>query len=320
MDLETRGHLLPAADSSVGIDWEETACLSCGCDTWTPLVEAPDRTPGGDGLWFMVVRCQECGLCFTNPRPNFASIARFYRADYPPHQPKEHALQGPHWWRRLPIPRGGEALRKHLPWHGHGRLLDFGCGAGSFLVRMRQQGWSAVGVDASESTVAYLRDQLGLEAFAGSLPHPALEDGSFDVITMWQSLEHVHQPLSVVQAAFHLLAPGGKVIVAVPNIDSLAFRWFGSAWSGLDLPRHLVHFGPATLRLMLHRAGFRVGRARMIRRSGWLRDSARHAASHFPGNNPWFTLMKGKTASNLAGWYAYLTGQADCMMATGTKR
>src|SRR5262249_8349053 len=74
--------------------------------------------------------------------------------------------------------------------------------------------------------------------------------------------------------ARRLLAPGGKVIVAVPNIDSLQFRWFGAAWYGLDLPRHLTHFTPDTLKAMLQRAGFGVRRMRMVRHSDWLRSSA----------------------------------------------
>ena len=108
-----------------------------------------------------------------------------------------------------------------------------------------------------------------LHAFSGSLPHPALEERSFDVITMWQALEHVHQPLEILQSAHQLLCPGGKIIITVPNIDCLAFHLFGTAWNGLDLPRHLVHFSPTTLRLMLKRAGFRPGRVTMVRRS-WL--------------------------------------------------
>jgi SAM-dependent methyltransferase len=165
-----------------------------------------------------------------------------------------------------------------------------------------------------------LRDELGLRAFSGSLPHPALENASFDVITMWQSLEHVHQPLDVLRAANQILAPGGTLIVAVPNIDSLAFRWFGSAWSGLDLPRHLVHFTPETLRLMLGRAGFEARRVCMARRGGWLRASARLATHHFPHQTRWFRWLQRKSMSNFASWFGYWTGQADCLMVTATRK
>lgn len=308
--------------ASHGVDWEECDCLSCGSESWAALVEAPDQAPGSAGLWFMVVKCQECGLCFTNPRPRASAIDGFYGRDYPPHLPSVEPPHRPRWWQvfRVLGKPSGDRLRKMLPWHGDGRLLDFGCGGGSFLLRMREQGWLVTGVDTSESTALSLRGQFGLHVLTGSLPHPDLDDASYDVVTMWQSLEHTHEPLEILRSAFRVLVPGGKLIVAVPNIDSLAFRWFGSAWNGLDLPRHLVHFSPATLKSMLQRAGFRVGRVRMIRRSGWLRTSARQASRHFAGKNRWFSWLQGKSASNLASWYAFLTRQADCMMITAVKR
>src|SRR5947209_19948119 len=76
----------PAASSETSVEWEETPCLLCGSDRWTPLVESPDQAPGGLGLWFVVVQCHECGLCFTNPRPTPAAIGRFYPNLYPPHR------------------------------------------------------------------------------------------------------------------------------------------------------------------------------------------------------------------------------------------
>src|SRR5205807_10331969 len=121
-------------------------------------------------------------------------MSPFYPAAYAPHQLTAQApIKGGRWWHRLPlVGRRPDLLRKRLPLHGQGRLLDFGCGSGSFLLRMRRQGWKVTGLDASEAVVDRLRRQLGLHALCGSLPHPALADASFDVITMWQSLEHTH--------------------------------------------------------------------------------------------------------------------------------
>jgi SAM-dependent methyltransferase len=296
------------------IDWEECDCLLCGGRQWTPLVEAPDRFRTG-GRWFLVVQCNDCGLCFTNPRPSPESIGRFYQPDYPSHRaPTKPDVPGkwrPNWF-------GQARLRKNMPLHGQGRLLDFGCGSGSYLMRMHRQGWQVTGVDQSAQAVRCVREDLGLPALVGSLPHPQLEPGSFDVITMWQSLEHVHWPADVLQSARRLLAPGGKLVIAVPNIDSLPFRWFGQTWNGLDLPRHLTHFAPWTLRLMLHRTGFRPGAVRMVRRSGWLRSSAQLACRQVPAAPRLYRWLRGRTTSNLASWYSFLTRQSDCMMVTAT--
>src|SRR5262249_32615430 len=100
--------------------------------------------------------------------------------------------------------------------------------------RMRAAGWSVAGLDTSESAVDRLR-AAGLDVHLGTLPNPLWSEPCFEAITMSQSLEHVHQPLEVLRAAFRLLAPGGKLLVTAPNFASAAARWFGPAWYGLDL-------------------------------------------------------------------------------------
>lgn len=311
-------NLVASASSGLGVEWEEVSCLLCRGRDWSVLVEARDPTPNSAGLWFAVVQCQDCGLCFTNPRPGPSSIGQFYPADYRPHfaPPKRQKTLGlsqrfRRWLR-------GDS-RKVLSWHGQGRLLDFGCGGGSFLERLHLQGWKVTGLDVAPAAVDRVRNSLNLPALVGSLPHPALQKASYDVITMWQALEHVHEPTAILRAAHRLLAPGGKLVVSVPNIDSLAFRWFGSCWYGLDLPRHLTHFAPWTLRLMLVRAGFDVGAVRMVRHSSWLRGSARLAGQTGRALR-WRACLNSGIASSLASWYACRTGQADCMMVTAYKR
>jgi SAM-dependent methyltransferase len=183
---------------------------------------------------------------------------------------------------------------------------------------MHERGWQVTGLDFSALAVHRIRSGLGLPALLGSLPHPELAPKSFDVITMWQSLEHVHDPQEVVCQSHELLVPGGKLVVAVPNIDSQAFRWFGPAWYGLDLPRHLTHFSPVTLQVMMERAGFQVRSVRMVRHSSWLRASAR-LTHRFPFKPYWRRWLIYKAMSRLATWYSYCTRQSDCIMATAEK-
>jgi len=197
--------------------------------------------------------------------------------------------------------------------------LDFGCGAGGFLDRMRQLGWQVTGLDTSPAAVQRVCKELGIDALAGSLPHAGLaDDDRFDLVTMWQSLEHVHQPLSVLREARRLLVPGGMLVLSVPNIDSLPFRWFGPAWFGLDLPRHLTHFTPPTLRQMLEKAGFRVRSLQQVRHSDWLRASA-ELADQLGRKTRWQRWLRTRAGSNLAAWYSHLTRQADCLQATAVK-
>jgi SAM-dependent methyltransferase len=209
--------------------------------------------------------------------------------------------------------------RKYLKPHGQGRLLDFGCGGGSFLARMSRQGWEVTGLDVAVPCVERIRNDLHLPAHVGTLPHPEIRLESFDAITMWHSLEHVYDPARVLRQAYFHLVPGGKIFIAVPNIKSLAFDCFGRSWYGLDLPRHLTHFSPQTLRWMLERAGFEVGTVRMIRQSAWVRWSARLNNAGNP-HSGWRRFLAGKWLSRPLAWYSCLSQRSDCMMVTATRR
>jgi SAM-dependent methyltransferase len=278
------------------------------------LLEAADPLPGADPeLSFRVVRCSGCGLTYTNPRPTPESIGRFYPADYSPYQYRATA-EAP----QLRRPRR-DSFAAVLPTVPNGRLLDFGCGAGELLREMNARGWRVTGLDFSPAMVRHVREQLGLAAVEGTLPHADLPAGSFEAVVMSQSLEHVHDPLRVLRAAHRLLTPGGKVVVAVPNIDSLPFRWFGADWWGLDVPRHLTHFSPHTLGLMLTRAGFRVESVRGVRHNSWLRRSASRAARNADQYALWQRVLRYRLPGSLAGWYCALRNQANCILATGVR-
>jgi SAM-dependent methyltransferase len=297
----------PAPISPSTLRWEETRCLLCNCHHWHTLIEAPDFQ-GGTGLLFAVVQCDECGLCYTNPRPVGHCLSRFYPNDYRPHQTAAPARGLRKWLNRH------RKETSPLPWHGQGRLLDFGCGGGAFLAKMRSHGWRVTGIDNSATTVLRVRAEMGLQVLVGSLPHPDLDPESFDFVTMWHALEHVPDPRSVLREARRLLDPTGKLLIAVPNIDSLAFRVFGQHWFGLDVPRHLTHFTPWTLHLMLERCGFQVESLRMVRHSAWLRHSARLACRRRSASLVQRGL-KTKFLSRLAAFYSYVTQQADCILA-----
>ncbi len=232
----------PAAEESA-IEWEDAPCPQCGNMLSRPVLEAADNAPAGGGLRFGVVQCLRCDLWYTNPRPGPNSIGRFYPEDYHPHRaprrPRTKWLPGRDWLSRC---LGRPCRERHcLPIVGQGRLLDFGCGNGEFLLRMRDRGWQVTGLDSSAKVIQLLRREHGVSGHIGSLPHSDLAPGSFDAITMWASLEHVHQPLQILREAHRLLAPGGRLYVEVHNVESWGQRLFGPHWFSLDLPRHLTH-------------------------------------------------------------------------------
>jgi SAM-dependent methyltransferase len=141
-----------------------------------------------------------------------------------------------------------------------GRLLDVGCATGIFLDGMRRLGWHVAGVEPSSSAVAYARVRFDLDIFAGRLEDAHYPAASFDVVTLWDVLEHVHEPRVVLAEIARILRPGGLLVLSLPNPDSLEARLLGSHWLGWDLPRHLNLFRPMFLQRHLANAGFRTKR------------------------------------------------------------
>jgi 2-polyprenyl-3-methyl-5-hydroxy-6-metoxy-1,4-benzoquinol methylase len=279
-------------------------------------LEAGDNDQSQMGRRYSVVECARCKLWYTNPRPTAESIGKFYADDYRPHQsPKSASLKTSLFRRLQALAMGRPCLERHyLPLHGKGRLLDFGCGGGEFLLRMRKQGWMVRALDSSEKVIGHLRGKYGLRGHVGTLPHPDLAPESFDVITMWASLEHVHQPLDVLRSAYKLLAPGGRLYLQVHNIDNWDRSLFGPHWFSLDLPRHLTHFSEETLAKTLEVAGFRVASMRKISHPSSTRKSltiAKKAGSISLGKR----LLGLKPVYMLRSWMAYLAGAGDHLFA-----
>jgi SAM-dependent methyltransferase len=297
------------------VNWEDVPCPLCAHEHWRPLLEAADADPGAGGLRFAIVRCERCGLLYTNPRPDVEAMGRFYRPSYAAfHKPKLLRNLSRRWYPFARLIGRPCRERRVLPWHGQGRLLDFGCGGGKFLLRMQDQGWKVVGLDRSSEIVRQVRSQLGVNALSGTLPHASIQPASFDIITMWSTLAHVHQPLAALHEAHRILVPGGRLYVEVPNIGSWAFRWFGSRWTGLDLPRHLTHFSADTLRMMLESAGFRVLSTKTVVHPDWLRSSARRAGRE-RGSPYLLRLLRLKPIAHITSWLGYVMGRADSIMS-----
>jgi SAM-dependent methyltransferase len=141
------------------------------------------------------------------------------------------------------------------------QVLDIGCNLGSFLAALRDRtGCSVVGLEPAPTPAQYAREHFHLDVREAYLEDvvDSLTPASFDVITLWHVLEHLWAPRRALQIIHSLLKPGGTLIVEVPNFDDPLRRVFGGFWSHIDVPRHLLHFTPRTLRNLLEGAGFTV--------------------------------------------------------------
>lgn len=139
-----------------------------------------------------------------------------------------------------------------------GRVLDVGCGPGHLLARFRTLGWETVGTEMTPEAAAIPRERHGLDVRAGELRSLNLEVGSFDAVVSWHTLEHMRDPLGVLDDMARVLKPGGLLFISVPDFFSPEARARPSAWFHLDVPRHLAHFPAEVLRAQLRTRGFSI--------------------------------------------------------------
>ena len=209
---------------------------------------------------FSFVQCTRCGLVRLHPRP--ADMAPFYPDDYESyashegraHSPLSAVARSYGSYKRARIVERASGLRG-------GAVLDVGCAGGAFLEVMRGRGWQVCGVEPNASAVSHAH-RRGLDVLQGELEAVSLPPEHFDVVTLWDVLEHVPDPLSTLRAAHRALKPGGALVLRVPSPLSLDVRLFGRYWAGLDAPRHLWLFSRTTLDKLLLLAGFRTASRR----------------------------------------------------------
>ncbi len=262
------------------------ACPLCGSDARSILHEGlqDHAFRSAPGKWTLH-RCANCGCGYLDPRPNAATIGLAYERYYT-HQggPADStfarlrrgiadaylndrfgtsypdALPGGHHLARL-LPRSRRYLDVSYARHlgtaegDNTHLLDIGCGNGAFLQFATHLGWTAEGIDNDAAAVAAAR-AAGCNVVLGSLDDLPFRKGHYRHVTLSHVIEHVHDPLKLLGQCLELLAPGGRLWLETPNLQSVGHDVFGSAWRGLEPPRHLVLFDQRTLTLALAGAGF----------------------------------------------------------------
>jgi SAM-dependent methyltransferase len=201
-----------------------------------------------------IVRCVRCGLIMTSPRDDDVTLGRIYSALEDRSDDEEEAARGRNLVDEL-------ALVERYP-GPPGRLLDVGCGTGRFVCAARKAGWEATGVDASAWAVATAEARCpGARFRAGLLPEVDFPAGSFDVVTLWNVLEHLPRPVETLGRIRSWLSRDGWLLLSLPNADSRIARLMGKRWV-LLLREHLWYFSPATIAALLSRSGFVLAAAR----------------------------------------------------------
>lgn len=275
--------------------WEESTCDWCGSGGGEELFSGPDLLMNMPGQ-FRLVRCEKCGVIRQNPWLAWESLKEYYPEDYSAYEPiiaRERSKikqldRGYGMWKRL---RSIERFKNS------GRLLDVGCGTGVFLGEAQRSGhWELMAVEPSPAAASYVQRELKIPVYNQRFAEAVLPSGDFDVITMWNVLEHLDHPVKDLRRAAALLRTGGWLVFSIPNLESLEAKVFGRYWLGWDLPRHLYLFPQQQLKAMLQELGLSLVDTRCIAGS--------HAALEYSFRF-WFNSRgwRGPIAQNLLRLY-----------------
>ncbi len=231
-------------------------CPLCASSAISPSLTVKDHSITGET--FELWRCAGCDFLFTQDPPEPEAAGRYYQGEeYISHSDNQQGLVNKlyHTARDFMLGRKYALVAKVSKGK---RLLDYGTGTGYFTDFMVRKGYTARGIEIDAGARNYGREKFGITVDAPAALFDTLTPDSFDVITLWHVLEHLYDPQKYLARFFELLAADGKLIIAVPNHKSTDAKTYGADWAAYDVPRHLWHFSPATMRKMVGQAGFRV--------------------------------------------------------------
>jgi 2-polyprenyl-3-methyl-5-hydroxy-6-metoxy-1,4-benzoquinol methylase len=193
-----------------------------------------------------IVKCRECGLIFTNPRPRLALLRSLYYEG----EDRDYIAQQA---ERINIfQRTIRFIEKFCP---GGNILDIGCATGLLLEVARKRNWNTRGVELNRFFADFARMKLNLDVINANVEDIDFPAGSFDVIVMWDSLEHTPDPYLVLSKAYGWLKKGGYIFINFPNVESIFAKIMGKkCWFMVSM--HLYHFSSATIKMFFERIGF----------------------------------------------------------------
>jgi SAM-dependent methyltransferase len=237
---------------------ESVNCNLCGSSETRLVYQVSDWLLDRPDVVTTLVQCTHCGLIYQNPRPTEAEMGQHYPADYEPYL--NFGTKKSSWLQQKSVEYGLDKRANEVIKYGKtGKLLDIGCAVGDFLAHMRDKyHWQVCGVEVSDYAAGLARKRYGLDVFTGTLEEAHYPDNTFDAVTMWDVLEHLHDPSSALKEICRILKPGGRLVLRVPNGDSLDARVFGICWAGLDTPRHLYLYTRSTLKQLLEMNGLQL--------------------------------------------------------------
>ncbi|HSC52177.1 MAG TPA: class I SAM-dependent methyltransferase [Phnomibacter sp.] len=232
-------------------------CPVCNSSQIGPALQCKDYTVSKEN--FEVWECKNCMARFTQQVPDAESIGPYYASEnYISHSDTSKGLISKLYKtaRKYTLAKKvkGVAAASGLT---NGNLLDVGCGTGAFLDAAKRAGWKVTGLEPDALARRNAQKLYGIEPLEASQLYQ-LPAASFDVITLWHVLEHIHDLQGYFEQFNRLLKPGGTLIIAVPNYLSKDAANYGEYWAAYDVPRHLYHFTPKSIEIIAANNGLAV--------------------------------------------------------------
>jgi len=222
-------------------------CLLCNSEKNVLILRTRDKDPRDIKTKeiFDLVRCVNCGMVFVGNMPSKKDIAKYYGSGYYAQNNISNSIMN----KIIMASRLSKIPKRNI-----GSILDYGCGNGDFLLKMKQNGWNVNGVEFSQEGRKISSKKLGINIMDENEFYKT--NKQFDVITLWHVLEHLYEPNKTLEQLSKLLKKNGVLILSVPNIKSVQFSLFGKNTFHLDIPRHAAHYSPNTISLLLKKNGF----------------------------------------------------------------
>lgn len=225
-------------------------CPICNNTIFKPIVHAKDFTVTSET--FTIQSCIRCGLLLTLPRPCPEDLEKYYKSD----NYISHTSRASNITDRLYILARKFTLRQKLSlvskYSAKGKLLDYGCGTGDFLLTAAKNTWQTWGVEPSTSIAK--KDKA--QQIVSSLDE--IPTSEFDAITLWHVLEHIPNPNEIIYQLRERISKHGTIFIAVPNYKSFDGTYYRESWAGYDVPRHLWHFSRSTMSQLLEKNSLKL--------------------------------------------------------------
>ena len=231
-------------------------CPVCNSEDIKNLMICKDHLVSGES--FAINECRQCTFRFTNPRPADAQLNTYYQSkEYISHTNKAYSLQHLLYKivRHYTLQRKLKLIRSLSK---TGKILDLGCGTGDFLNLCSKNGWDIEGVEmdqkAREKSEKLLNVKIHERLFSVE------KENSFQIITLWHVLEHLPDLNKTITHLMKLLTVRGRLVIALPNVDSYDAKKYGNFWAGYDVPRHLYHFNQPTFQRLMRKHNLKIER------------------------------------------------------------